>query len=161
MTCYSPMKAFRPLSKEDGGRLVFNTKKALNPHNPVTIPCGHCIGCRIDRSRDWAIRCSHEAQLHEQSAFITLTYDDDHLPADFSVHVKTWQLFMYRLRDSLPQKIRFFACGEYGDTTQRPHYHALIFNHSFPDKTHFKKTSQGHPISLSPRPASARFGLIS
>lgn len=151
MTCYHPLKAYRPLSNLDGGRLVFNSKKALNPDNPVVIPCNVCIGCRIDRSRDWALRCTHEAQMHlGNNAFITLTYSDDHLPEDYSVSVRTWQLFMYRLRKSLgSNKIRFFACGEYGDQTLRPHYHALIFNHCFPDKQLFKKTPQGHNIYTS------------
>lgn len=65
---------------------------------------------------------------------ITLTYDDDHVPTNYSVDVRELQLFNKRLRKSLPQKIRFFACGEYGEQTNRPHYHSLIFNHDFPDK---------------------------
>lgn len=151
MTCYHPLKAYRPLSKVDGGRLVFNAMKALNPDNPVMVPCNKCIGCKIDRSRDWAMRCHHEAQMHlNNNAFITLTFSDEHLPDNYSVSLRTWQLFMYRLRKSLGStKIRFFACGEYGDKNLRPHYHSLIFNYSFPDKIFFKKTPQGHNIYTS------------
>lgn len=145
------MKAFRPLSDLDGGRLVFNSKKALNPHHPVTVPCGNCIGCRIDRSREWAIRCSHEASMSSTSCFLTLTYSDEYLPHDYSVHVRTWQLFMKRLRKSLrSNKIRFFACGEYGDETLRPHYHALIFNYSPTDKIFYKKTNSDDNLYTSP-----------
>lgn len=98
------------------------------------LPCGGCIGCKIDRSRDWAVRCYHESLMHDESMFITLTYDDPHLPPDYGVHVRTWQLFNKRLRKSIqPAKTRFFACGEYGDKTLRPHYHALIFGYLFPD----------------------------
>lgn len=88
----------------------------------------------------------HEAQLQPNNAFLTLTYEDKQLPDDFSVSVRTLQLFLKRLRKSLPHKIRFFACGEYGEDDpdpfqgNRPHYHALIFNHQFSDlKLHSKK----------------------
>lgn len=81
------------------------------------------------------MRCVHEAQLHPDNCFITLTYDDEHLPTNYSVELRAFQLFMKKLRKSLgSKKIRYFACGEYGDQTLRPHYHALIFNHGFPDK---------------------------
>lgn len=81
------------------------------------------------------MRCVHEASLHADNSFITLTYDDEHLPTNYSVDIREWQKFMKRLRKSLgSRKIRFFASGEYGESTLRPHYHALIFNYSFPDK---------------------------
>lgn len=149
MPCYSPLKGFKPLSNLDGGRLVFNTKKALNPDNPTIVPCGVCIGCRIDRSRDWAARCSHEAQMHKENCFITLTFSDENLPEDYSVHVRTLQLFLKKLRKSLPQKIRFFACGEYGDTTLRPHYHALLFGHDWDDKKLWRTTQSGQALYTS------------
>ena len=150
MTCYRPMTAFTPLSKLDGGRLVFNPKKALNPHHPLKLPCGNCIGCRRDRSGDWAMRCLHEAQMHPQNCFITLTYDDEHLPEDYSVHIRTFQLFMKKLRKHYqPAKIRFYGCGEYGPINLRPHYHSILFNHDFSDKQLFKKTPQGNNLYTS------------
>lgn len=149
MVCYSPMKAYRPLSNLDGGRLVFNPKKALNPDNPISIPCSVCIGCRADRSGDWAMRCLHEAQMHPRNCFINLTYDDDNLPDTYSVHVRVMQLFMKKLRKKYPHKIRFYLCGEYGPENLRPHYHAILFNHDFDDKTLWKKTPQGHNLYLS------------
>ena len=103
-------------------------------------PCGQCIGCRIDRSRQWAARCVHEAQLHTDNCFLTLTYADEHLPKHNSVSVKELQLFMRYLRRAIyPTKVRFFACGEYGDQFNRPHYHIALFGYDFPDKELFTK----------------------
>jgi len=82
----------------------------------------------------------HEAQLHSESCFITLTYNDDHLPADHSLDVRHFQLFMKRLRKHFSSKtIRFYHCGEYGDTYRRPHYHACIFGFDFDDKVLFNR----------------------
>lgn len=81
--------------------------------------------------------------MHEFNSFITLTYDNEHLPEDYSVSIREWQLFLKRLRDLIsPIKIRFFACGEYGSINLRPHYHALIFGYAFPDRE-FHSTAKG------------------
>lgn len=80
------------------------------------------------------MRCVHEASLYQDNAFITLTYDDEHLPHDGSLNKAHWQKFMKRLRFSTGAKIRYFHCGEYGDSTARPHYHACLFGFDFPDK---------------------------
>lgn len=78
--------------------------------------------------------------MHPDNCFVTLTYSDEHLPDDYSVHVRPLQLFNKRLRKSLTsKKIRFFACGEYGDDNLRPHFHALLFNHDFNDKVLFSE----------------------
>lgn len=88
--------------------------------------------------------------MHTSNMMLNLTFSDEHLPPDYGVHVKTWQLFMYRLRKSIyPVKIRFFACGEYGDQNLRPHYHALIFGYIFPDLIVYKKNKQGNRIYTS------------
>lgn len=132
------MKAYRPLSNIDGGRLVFNPAKALNPNNPISLPCGQCIGCRIASSQETATRCYHESQMHPENAFVTLTFSDDHLPENYSITKRDLQLFIKRLRKHCgTKKIRFFGSGEYGDNYGRPHYHALIFNHDFNDKQHY------------------------
>ncbi|QCQ85006.1 replication initiator protein [Blackfly microvirus SF02] len=150
MACYSPMKGYVPLSNLDGGKLVFNSRYALNPDRPISLPCGGCIGCRLDKTGDWAMRCMHEAQMHEQNCFITLTYADELLPEDYSVHVRTFQLFMKRLRKFYePKKIRFYACGEYGPKNLRPHYHSILFNHDFPDKQFYQTTPQGNRLYTS------------
>lgn len=84
------------------------------------------------------MRCVHEAALYQDNCFVTLTYDDEHLPADRSLHYRDFQLFMYRLRKRYGAKRRFYMCGEYGETYGRPHYHACFFNLDFGDLEPFK-----------------------
>lgn len=111
----------------------------------IQIPCGKCIGCRLDYSRNWANRCILEASQYDLNCFITLTYDDVHLPfSENAAGVKSpclvkrhFQLFMKRLRKRFGNNIRFFACGEYGEKFLRPHFHAILFNHDFQDKKLF------------------------
>lgn len=113
----------------ESGKRGFTTNPRYGlPHKPLTIPCGRCIGCRLERSRQWAIRCSHEASLYENNSFITLTFADAHLPPNNSLDVKIFQDFMKRLRKRVDgispvwnekklkndYPIRFFHCGEYG-----------------------------------------------
>lgn len=141
MTCFSPLLGYKSRSKNPttGKRsIVFNPKLAYSDL-PVKIPCGQCIGCRLEHSRQWAIRCTHEASLYEKNCFITLTYDDTNLPNDYSLDVRHFQLFMKRLRKKYGTKIRFYHCGEYGENTDRPHYHACLFNHDFSDKKPWKQ----------------------
>lgn len=116
---------------------------------PVTVPCGRCIGCRLERSRQWAIRCVHEASLWEHNSFITLTYDDDHMPIGGTLVKEHFQKFMKRLRFLHTGKtIRYFHCGEYGETTHRPHYHACLFNHHFADRILYSST-RGNNLYIS------------
>lgn len=149
MACYYPLKAYRPLSKADGGRLVFDAKLALNPHHHIVLPCGRCIGCRLDKAGDWAMRCVHEAQMHEKNCFLTLTYDNEHLPEDYSVSVRHCQLFMKKLRKKYGAKIRFYLGAEYGEQTLRPHYHLILFNFDFPDKIFSRLNKNGDRIYTS------------
>jgi len=136
--CYEPLRAV--LVGGPQGRTLF-----FKPHpkgDAISLPCGRCIGCRLERARQWAVRIMHETQMHDQSCFITLTYDDDHLPKDGSIDVRTCQLFLKRLRFALSsRKIRFFLCGEYGEKLGRPHYHAIIFGYDFPDKVKLTTSS--------------------
>lgn len=81
----------------------------------------------------------HEAKTHEDNCFITLTYDEENLPHDRSLKLSHWQNFMKRLRHHAAKPgIKFFHCGEYGEENKRPHYHALIFGHDFPDRKLWK-----------------------
>ncbi len=97
------------------------------------------------------MRCHHEASLYENNSFVTLTYADEHLPLDMSVNVKEVQDFMKRLRKHYePNRIRFYACGEYGDKEGRPHYHLLLFNHEFLDIYPWKKSKGGDMLWRSP-----------
>jgi hypothetical protein len=105
----------------------------------MKIPCGQCVGCRLERSRQWAIRCIHEAQLYEKNCFITLTYNEDKLPESGSLVLEDFQKFLKRLRKKrFGEKIRYYMCGEYGDKNKRPHYHACMFNLDFEDKIELK-----------------------
>lgn len=116
---------------------------------PVTVKCGQCIGCRLEYSRQWAIRCLHESQLYEDNCFITLTYNDENLPNNCSLVKKHFQDFIKRYRKYVyPRKIRYFMCGEYGEEKTRPHYHAVIFNHDFTDKELWR-TKQGTKLYIS------------
>lgn len=136
MTCFHPLKGFRSKTLNDSGKraVVFKSSEALNSALPLAVPCGQCRGCRTDRSGQWAIRLMHEAKTHDQSCFLTLTFDDANVPADYSVRLRDVQLFMKKLRKRAKCAVRFFACGEYGDEGGRPHYHLLIFGFDFPDK---------------------------
>lgn len=127
MACYHPLTAWKP---DEGGSLIFYPRPR---HREIEIPCGQCIGCRLERSRQWAIRCLHESQMHEHSVFVTLTYNDNNLPYPPSLNYRHFQLFLKRLRKTRAG-IRFFMCGEYGDELARPHYHALLFNCFFDDR---------------------------
>lgn len=92
------------------------------------FPCGQCLPCRIRVRAEWTFRLMLEARKHDSSVFVTLTYDDDHAPAGYSLdpeHLKAW---LKRVRDRIsPLQIRFYGVGEYGDTTQRPHYHVILY----------------------------------
>lgn len=154
MSCYHPIDCWRvpDPSAPSGHRIVFGSP-GVPPERgaePTTIPCGKCIGCRLAHSRAWAVRCVHESTLHDRNCFLTLTFDDDHLPDDLSVHVRDVQLFLKRLRKSLGDiKVRFFACGEYGEKNARPHYHLIIFGYDFADdRVLLRKTPYG-PLYIS------------
>lgn len=136
MPCYSPIAAWQT----EGGDVVFVERGRIR--RALTLPCGQCIGCRLERSRQWAVRCMHEAALHEKNAFITLTYDPENLPLYGSLVYRDFQLFMKRLRKHAPG-VRFFMCGEYGELYQRPHYHACLFGYQFPDLKYYSRGASG------------------
>lgn len=114
----------------------------------MEVPCGQCIGCRLERSRQWAIRCVHEASLHDANCFITLTYNNANLPSDGSLDLDHFQRFMKRLRKKHGE-VRFFHCGEYGSSLGRPHYHACLFGFDFADKKLWKVTESGSRLYRS------------
>lgn len=143
MTCFSPLSAVRL----DDGSISFSYKMRARGL-PLELPCGQCIGCRLERSRQWAVRCMHEASLYEDNVFITLTYSDDYLPTDGSLRLCDFQNFMKRLRKKFGSGVRFYHCGEYGDLSRRPHYHAILFNLDFPDKKYFTSRN-GSPVYTS------------
>lgn len=136
MPCYRPNQGYwsRAVHPRTGNRFVVFNKQDGFVDLPVKVPCGQCVGCRLKRSRDWAIRCIHEASLWKSNCFITLTYNNEFLPEDHSLHHEDFQKFMKRLRKRFGEGIRYYMCGEYGSQYGRPHYHAVLFNHDFIDK---------------------------
>jgi len=142
MTCYSPIAGYRNRAPGKTGGFGITFRKENSNGQKVEVACGQCIGCRLDKSREWAIRCVHEAQMHEDNCFITLTYNNKNLPEDGSLDKTHFQKFMKRLRKNNKHKIRFFQCGEYGDQLTRPHYHACLFGHNFKDQKFFSEKNE-------------------
>lgn len=158
MACYSPLTGWRSRHVSPSGkRKIVFSKSAGYLDMPVSVPCGVCIGCRIDHSRQWALRCVHESKLHDRNCFITLTYDDDHLPENGTLVKKHLQDFFKRLRKRIG-KFRYFASGEYGDSNHRPHYHAILFGVDFSfDRKKHSKNSLGDILHES-KTASSTWG---
>lgn len=106
--------------------------------SPITRPdravikCGQCIECRLAYSREWAIRITHEQQMHDASCMLNLTYDDDHLPPYGQLVKEDLQKFFKRLRKA-GFKFKYVASGEYGEKTRRPHFHIALFGVDFND----------------------------
>ena len=149
MACFNPVPACR---YEDGSVRMVSGRKG--EAGSFLLPCGRCQGCRLESSRQWAVRCVHEASLWPKNSFVTLTYSPEHLPPGGSLHYRDFQLFIKRLRKSETvygkrdgrrivvsrPTIRFFMCGEYGETYGRAHYHALLFNYRPEDLVPINKT---------------------
>lgn len=133
-TCRSPLAAFELAN----GEVVFRERTGQNSVRSLFLPCGRCALCRRERSRQTAVRCVHETKLYDSNCFITLTYNDKNLPPGRTLHYPDFQDFMKRLRYHAAERVRFYMCGEYGGQTQRPHYHAILFNLDFNDKLYFK-----------------------
>ena len=151
MPCYHPLTAWRSAdySGENGGKIRMVFKKELGLlHTETQLPCGQCIGCRLDRAKQWAIRIMHETSLHENNCFVTLTYNDENLPANGSLDKTHFVKFMKRLRKRYGNGIRFFQCGEYGDNFCRPHHHALLFGY-IPTDLHCVSCDKDYPLYSS------------
>ena len=139
MPCYRPLKGYRSATLNPSGKrsIVFTIHGAFHDL-PVTLPCGSCIGCRLECSRQWALRCVHEASLYEHNSFLTLTYSPDNLPSSGSLVKSHFQEFMKNLRHLRFRKrrnywtwdpvlvtdrkrnLRYFQAGEYGESLGRP-----------------------------------------
>ena len=107
----------------------------------LPLPCGKCLACRLNHAKEWAVRCMLESLYHDENYFVTLTYDDEHLPVDGKLHKKHYQDFLKRLRAS-SGCFRYFGCGEYGSLNKRPHYHFVLFG------IHFLLSNKLDPIGL-------------
>ncbi len=141
MACNDPLVGWKSKDKTARGKraVTFDIHQACIDL-PVNIRCGQCHGCRNDKAIEWAIRCSHEAQLHDENSFLTLTYEEE--PKTKSgvptLRPRDFELFMKRLRKQTKNKIKFFQCGEYG-SLGRPHHHCLLFNRGFSDRYLWRK----------------------
>lgn len=176
MSCINPLIAY-PRGLTESGKVKYvpakrdkgtNAVEFLNFLNeeygdrpdidkPILIPCGKCIACRLDYSREWAARCMLEMKDHDSAYFVTLTYNDLQIPKVFfaspdgsgqlpaqTLRKRDFQLWMKRVRRSFPNdKIRFFGCGEYGSQTLRPHYHVILFGLHLDDLKFYKRTETG------------------
>lgn len=127
--------------------MVFNENSGIQSTH-TKVRCGRCIGCRLDHARMWSLRCLNEASLYTDNCFLTLTYSDDYLPSHNSLVKSDLQKFNKRLRKQYGEGIRFYAAGEYGEKNQRPHYHSIVFNHSFNDIEYYDYNN-GMPLYTS------------
>uniref|UniRef100_A0AAU8B635 Replication initiator protein n=1 Tax=Dulem virus 174 TaxID=3145651 RepID=A0AAU8B635_9VIRU len=167
MSCYHPLLrvAYHPLGHVSDTRVKVLSysdtivsdfyKLGFAVDEAIQIPCGKCIGCRLEYSRQWANRCMLELEYHDSAYFVTLTYDDDHVPISWyvddttgetcpamSLRKRDMQLWMKRLRKACgSQRIRFYLAGEYGSQTFRPHYHAILFGLELHDLSLYAKKS--------------------
>jgi len=147
MPCFAPLDGWRSRETTKNGKrkIVFDARLAFRDL-PVTVACGKCSGCRLERARQWAVRCMHEASLYPENVFVTLTYK--RVPEGGSLRPRDFVLFMKRLRKSRAGGIRFLQSGEYG-ALGRPHHHALLFNCCFPDSVFFGESSSGEEMFVS------------
>lgn len=151
MPCYRPLVGYRSrkVNPKTGKRsIVFNPREGFTELH-VNLPCGQCIGCRLEHSRQNAVRATHEASLYKQNCFLTLTYNDENLPRNSFIDKNDPVLFMKRLRKRFGDGIRSYGCAEYGEKFGRPHYHICLFNHDFSDKQLHKITPRGDHLYTS------------
>lgn len=180
MACYHPLtglwygenwpdsgkKKYLIISQEEKVKFI-SSKAFVRPLEQIEVPCGKCVGCRLEYSRQWANRCMLEAQQYENNAFITLTYSDKNAKWVIGANRETGEVepvttlvpehltkFMKDLRRYYEYHynhngIRFYACGEYGSQTHRAHFHLIIFNLPIYDKEKFFINKSGEQIYLS------------
>jgi hypothetical protein len=169
MSCSNPITAWRSKSgrnPETGKWPLTMSRNEGYSDTQMQVPCGQCIECRIERSRQWAIRCMHESSLYQENCFLTLTYDPEFVPVRKGQQT-LWKAdirnFIKRLRFELGnEKVRYLQCGEYGQVCARcgkshdqctcghylpgigrPHHHVCLFGFDFPDKQFYKLSKKG------------------
>lgn len=119
------------------------------PIADLLLPCGKCLGCKKRRVREWSMRSFHQEQITPGGLFLTLTYDEEHLPS-VSLVPRDWTLFVRAVKRRFPEwDIRYLACGEYGEKFSRPHFHAVLWNLDIQDLKRHGKSSRGHPQFVS------------
>lgn len=133
----------------DGKTISWSPKTYSKEYPTFQLPCSKCVFCRLEYARQWAVRCTHEAQMHDENTFITLTYSDEHLTE--TLQYDHFQNFIKRLRSHNPlNKISYIVAGEYGEKkTKRPHWHACIFGWSPKDGVFKEKNKNGDQLFTS------------
>lgn len=154
MQCTSPVHGYyAQRMNPTGKRSVVFLQSSGFTDMPVTLPCGRCLGCRMEYARQWAVRCEHEIKCHAISSFITLTYSERSVPYTsdglMSLDLADVTKFWKRLRKRVGVKLRYFQCGEYGDKTARPHYHALVFGWYPSDCVYYGDSNSGEKLYSS------------
>lgn len=143
MSCYTPI----PVTYQEG-RIAF-LPQHLKIDADLRLPCGRCIGCKLDRCSTWALRCHHESKLYKSNYFLTLTF----AVSPISTEVRFFSNFMKRLRKyckkhNMPSP-RYFHATEYGSKKLRPHHHAIMFNLELPDLKLFRWKKNGNHLYTS------------
>lgn len=159
MPCNAPLPAWQV---PGGKKPIFGLKKPSTANaEAIMIPCTKCVGCRTSKAQEWALRCTLELHDHEHAAFVTLTYCDKYCPPTLTK--RDLVLWFKRFRKALGanRPIRYFASGEYGELTQRPHYHALVFGASEADRALIDRawttrTKKGRGSRKAPRASIGR-----
>lgn len=150
MACFHPLKAFWRSASRDA--ITFDVNKSATKIS-FQLPCGRCIGCRMEKARQWGLRCMNEAKCWPSNYYVTMTYNAEYMPPGGTVCLRDVQLFMKRLRkhcnSSKDNPVRFFLGAEYGDDNRRPHYHALLFNVRFDDLRLHGYNGRGEPLYIS------------
>lgn len=145
MHCIRPIKA----GFDRFGNIVYSSKKHHPELPPFQFDCRKCLPCRLNQAREKAVRCYHEAKMHEENIFLTLTYDNEHLESPRLIYPH-FQTFMKDLRYQISltsdKKISCMVTGEYGDKNKRPHWHALIFNYRPADSKHKYTSDRGDQV---------------
>lgn len=174
MPCYHPIIAYDVTdysSNPDKVSLTFSKPRTAELEEEmerqgrrVQLPCRHCVGCRLDHAKEWANRILLEQNYHGSSYFVTLTYDDEHLPHGYGTDPSTGEIisvhatlvkadlqkFFKRLRKVTKQQVSYYCAGEYGSRTYRPHYHCIIFGLELNDLKQIKRNFNNDSYFVSP-----------
>lgn len=162
MTCINPIKAWKkrwsslidsPQKYYKDKKLKFKKPKDIENYDEIKVACGNCIGCKLDHANMWATRITLETKENKENCFITLTYNNENLPLTktnkMTLRKKDFQNFMKRLREKINIKIGYFACGEYGNQTHRPHYHLCLFGWIPKDIEKIRNSLTNNPMFTS------------
>lgn len=154
MPCTRPIPAYQ---KDPGGAVQLHPQQGTAN---LQLRCMKCLGCRKIKAAEWGLRATHEASQWEHNVFITPTYNDEHLPPNGDLQGHDFTNLIKRIRNLRTRhpeqtlgdhtsRIAYLGCGEYGEIGERPHYHAVLFNHGFPDAKHVRTDRRGRPVYRS------------